>query len=150
MLGAIAGDIIGSVYETRPIKTPHFYPLFDPLCHPTDDTVLSVALADTILHRGDFAVRKALEHDEKERCPLLLDQRGKRALYVARTGLGLRRVGRVVFFERHNGRAARQCPQPIAVEIGQNGVEPTAHIAAVKQMLGSQGAMNAMPRCCAR
>jgi ADP-ribosylglycohydrolase len=57
MLGAIAGDIIGSVYETRNIKTPHFDPLFDPLCHPTDDTVLTVALADTILHRGDFAVK---------------------------------------------------------------------------------------------
>jgi ADP-ribosylglycohydrolase len=57
MLGAIAGDIIGSVYEARPIKTPDFDPLFDPLCHPTDDTVLTVALADTILRRGDFAVK---------------------------------------------------------------------------------------------
>jgi ADP-ribosylglycohydrolase len=49
MLGAIAGDIIGSVYETRPIKTPHFHPLFDPHARPTDDTVLTVALADSIL-----------------------------------------------------------------------------------------------------
>ena len=30
MLGAIAGDIIGSVYEARPIKTTDF-PLFHPL-----------------------------------------------------------------------------------------------------------------------
>ncbi|MGD8594501.1 MAG: ADP-ribosylglycohydrolase family protein, partial [Gammaproteobacteria bacterium] len=29
MLGAIAGDIIGSVYEGQPIKTTHF-PLFSP------------------------------------------------------------------------------------------------------------------------
>jgi hypothetical protein len=40
MLGAIAGDVIGSVYEGNPIKTPYFYPLFDPRSRPTDDTVL--------------------------------------------------------------------------------------------------------------
>lgn len=56
MLGAIAGDIIGSVYETRPIKTPFFYPLFDALCHPTDDTILTVALAESILYDDDFVV----------------------------------------------------------------------------------------------
>jgi ADP-ribosylglycohydrolase len=49
MLGAIAGDIIGSVYEHRPIKTTQFR-LFDPLCRFTDDTVLTVALADSLLH----------------------------------------------------------------------------------------------------
>jgi len=48
MLGAIAGDIIGSVYEANPIKTTEF-PLFRPGSRPTDDTVLTVALADTIL-----------------------------------------------------------------------------------------------------
>src|SRR5690242_11634003 len=48
MLGAIAGDIIGSVYEARPIKTTRF-PLFRGDCRFTDDTVLTVALADTIL-----------------------------------------------------------------------------------------------------
>ena len=54
MLGAIAGDIIGSVYEAVPIKTPFFYPLFDPRCRPTDDTVLTVALADSILTGADY------------------------------------------------------------------------------------------------
>ena len=49
MLGAIAGDIIGSVYEARPIKTTRF-PLFHPLCRFTDDTVLTVALADSLMH----------------------------------------------------------------------------------------------------
>jgi ADP-ribosylglycohydrolase len=57
MLGAIAGDIIGSVYEARPINTAHFSPLFHPHCHPTDDTVLTVALADFILHSGDFVAK---------------------------------------------------------------------------------------------
>jgi ADP-ribosylglycohydrolase len=48
MIGAIAGDIIGSVYEHEPIKTKDF-PLFDRRCRFTDDTVLTVAIADAIL-----------------------------------------------------------------------------------------------------
>jgi len=44
MIGAIAGDIIGSVYEHRQIKTKNF-PLFDPRCKFTDDTVLTCAVA---------------------------------------------------------------------------------------------------------
>lgn len=59
MIGAIAGDIIGSVYEHHPIKTKNF-PLFQPRCHFTDDTVLTVAVADAILQRRPYldAVRK--------------------------------------------------------------------------------------------
>lgn len=49
MLGAIAGDVIGSVYEGRGIKTKDF-PLFRPLSTFTDDTVLTVAVAYAILH----------------------------------------------------------------------------------------------------
>jgi ADP-ribosylglycohydrolase len=55
VLGAIAGDIIGSVYEGRNVKTPHFHPLFDLRSRPTDDTVLTVAVADSILHGADLA-----------------------------------------------------------------------------------------------
>ena len=54
MLGAIAGDIIGSVYEWRPIKTTGF-PLFQPGSCFTDDTVLTVAVAQAILTGGDYA-----------------------------------------------------------------------------------------------
>ncbi|MBN1277159.1 MAG: ADP-ribosylglycohydrolase family protein, partial [Deltaproteobacteria bacterium] len=48
MLGAIAGDIIGSVYEHNSIKTKDF-PLFSPDSRFTDDTVLTVAVASSIL-----------------------------------------------------------------------------------------------------
>ncbi|KPK43530.1 MAG: hypothetical protein AMK74_06720 [Nitrospira bacterium SM23_35] len=48
MIGAIAGDIIGSVYEHFPVKTKDF-PLFDTRCCFTDDSVLTVAVADSIL-----------------------------------------------------------------------------------------------------
>ena len=49
MLGAIAGDIIGSIYEWNNIKTKEF-PLFGEGCRFTDDSVLSIALADTMLN----------------------------------------------------------------------------------------------------
>jgi len=48
MIGAIAGDIIGSVYELANLKSMDFE-LFCPDCTFTDDTVLTVALADSIL-----------------------------------------------------------------------------------------------------
>jgi ADP-ribosylglycohydrolase len=53
MIGAIAGDIIGSVYEHRPIKTKDF-PLFQSRCTFTDDTVLTCAVADAILTGGSY------------------------------------------------------------------------------------------------
>jgi ADP-ribosylglycohydrolase len=55
MIGAIAGDIIGSVFEQNPIKTTTF-PLFTKISRFTDDTVLSVAIADAILNRTDYAI----------------------------------------------------------------------------------------------
>ncbi len=53
MIGAIAGDIIGSVYEWHNIKTTEF-PLFDPRCTYTDDTVLTIAIADAILSGEEY------------------------------------------------------------------------------------------------
>lgn len=54
MIGAIAGDIIGSIYESAPIKTKDFQ-LFIWRCSFTDDSVLTIALADAILHSRDYA-----------------------------------------------------------------------------------------------
>src|SRR5260370_30968534 len=58
MLGAIAGDIIGSVYERKRScqeeKNPHFDPLFATKARFTDDSVLTIAVADQILHGGDL------------------------------------------------------------------------------------------------
>ena len=53
MIGAIAGDIIGSVYERHNIKRMDF-PLFDQGCTFTDDTVLTVAVADAILTGSSY------------------------------------------------------------------------------------------------
>ncbi len=53
MLGAIAGDIAGSAYESRPTKRKDV-PLFGPLATFTDDTVLTVAVADALLDDRDY------------------------------------------------------------------------------------------------
>ena len=47
MIGAIAGDIIGSAYEHSPIKTKAF-PLFGSRCRFTDHSLLEAAIADSI------------------------------------------------------------------------------------------------------
>lgn len=48
MLGAIVGDVIGSVYEHHNIKTKEF-PLFSLDCCPTDDSVFTLAIAKAVL-----------------------------------------------------------------------------------------------------
>ena len=53
MFGAIAGDVIGSVYEYRPMKDYHFQ-LFRRHSSFTDDTVLTIAIAHTILKGKDY------------------------------------------------------------------------------------------------
>ena len=56
MLGAIIGDIVGSVYEWNNIKTKDF-PLFREDCFFTDDTVMTCAVAEAIMnggHKDDF------------------------------------------------------------------------------------------------
>lgn len=54
MLGAITGDIIGSIYEFNNIKTTEF-PLFNPQrCFFTDDSILILALAESILYGKDY------------------------------------------------------------------------------------------------
>lgn len=54
MIGAIAGDIIGSAYELHCTKSLDFK-LFTPLSTPTDDTVMNIAVADCILHGKGYA-----------------------------------------------------------------------------------------------
>ena len=53
MLGAIAGEIVGSYYEFHKIKTKEF-DLFHPKSKFTDDTVLSMAIAKSILNSEPY------------------------------------------------------------------------------------------------
>ena len=54
MIGAVAGDIIGSRFEGSRAKTPDFE-LFHHSCRFTDDTVCTLAVASALLSDGDFA-----------------------------------------------------------------------------------------------
>ena len=53
MLGAVAGDVIGSMFEGMPTKSTAF-PLFQPESQFTDDTVLTVATAWALLRHRPF------------------------------------------------------------------------------------------------
>lgn len=54
MIGAIAGDIIGSAYEFH--RTKHYdFQVFEVGSNFTDDTILTVAVADCLLHEKDYA-----------------------------------------------------------------------------------------------
>ncbi|MEK6795531.1 MAG: ADP-ribosylglycohydrolase family protein [Spirochaetota bacterium] len=54
MIGTIAGDVIGSVYEFGNVKDMTL-PLMTERSHFTDDTVLTIATADVILNGGGYA-----------------------------------------------------------------------------------------------
>lgn len=51
MIGALIGDIAGSRFEVRNHKSKEFR-LFDRHCHPTDDSIMSLAVAKAILECG--------------------------------------------------------------------------------------------------
>ena len=48
MIGAMIGDIVGSIYEWNNLKSKSF-PLFADTCFFTDDTVFTCAVAQTLL-----------------------------------------------------------------------------------------------------
>lgn len=53
MIGAIIGDVIGSVFEWHNVKTTEFE-LFSRESKFTDDTVMTIALADALLSKQAF------------------------------------------------------------------------------------------------
>lgn len=57
MYGAIAGDIIGSIYEIKNMKRTDFK-LFKPKSRITDDTVMTIAIADSLVH--DIPYRESM------------------------------------------------------------------------------------------
>ena len=80
MIGAIAGDVIGSVYEHRKPRSPD-YPLIAPLCRFTDDTVLTVATAHAIL-TGSFPLTKNVQQQVGEADPQGIDDMMRRVRLI--------------------------------------------------------------------
>lgn len=65
MLGAIFGDIVGSIYEFHNIKTKRF-PLLQERSHFTDDTVMTVAVAWALIKLDQAAGREELPKEAEE------------------------------------------------------------------------------------
>ena len=55
LYGTLGGDFVGSIYEFNNIKTKDF-PLIDGRCNLTDDSILTMATADAICSKTDYAV----------------------------------------------------------------------------------------------
>jgi ADP-ribosylglycohydrolase len=104
VIGAIAGDIIGSCYEGHPIKTTEF-PLFSERSRFTDDTVLTVAVAEWTLHGGSLV---DLFHEYFAAYP--------RAGYGGSFIQWARQRERHPYNSWGNGAAMRVCPVAWAVE----------------------------------
>lgn len=56
MLGAIIGDIVGSVYEFKNYRAKNFQPFFHPNAFFTDDSVCTAAVADALTRHIDPAI----------------------------------------------------------------------------------------------
>ena len=73
MLGAIIGDTVGSVYEFNNIKSTQF-PLFGSRSNYTDDSVMSMAVAEWLLtdpqHGMDTLEASFLGFSKKYPCPM--------------------------------------------------------------------------------
>jgi ADP-ribosylglycohydrolase len=73
MLGAIIGDTVGSVYEFHNIKTTDF-PLFGPRNNYTDDSIMTMAVADWLLtdpqHGMNTLEASFLGFAKKYPCPM--------------------------------------------------------------------------------
>ena len=53
MIGAILGDVVGSIYEFDNIKTKEFE-LFDKECFFTDDSVMTIAIAEALMQTEEI------------------------------------------------------------------------------------------------
>jgi ADP-ribosylglycohydrolase len=119
MLGAIAGDIIGSVHEAAGTKTKAF-PLFDEYARFTDDTVLTVAVAESLLMGTDLVDTL---HEYFDRYP----QVGYGGSFI---GWALRRE-REPYGSWGNGSAMRVSPVAYAYETLDEVLYHAERIAAV-------------------
>ena len=73
IIGAIAGDVIGSIYEFNPTKDYNFR-LLDERMEITDDSIMTIAVADWVLHdsllSSDALVKKMRTEGQKRLWPM--------------------------------------------------------------------------------
>jgi type I restriction enzyme M protein len=108
MIGAIFGDIAGSIYELDNIKTKEFE-LFFRGCEFTDDTVMTVAVADALLRYEEICDVE----DFKRTLAKVMREYGRRYPYVGYGGLfswWLRSEDEGPYNSFGNGSAMRVAP----------------------------------------
>ncbi|MBQ7322268.1 MAG: ADP-ribosylglycohydrolase family protein [Clostridia bacterium] len=111
MYGAILGDIVGSVYEFHHIKTKEF-PFLTPQNRFTDDTVMTVAVADAIVHADRDGVIRDVSAFQKQLCSSM-HQWGRRfwtAGYGQKFMMWLFRRSEEPYHSYGNGAAMRVSP----------------------------------------
>ena len=119
MIGAIIGDVIGSVHEHAGTKTTEF-PLFTPRSRFTDDTVLTIATADALLSDGDYA-----------RAYREWGNRYPHAGYGGRFKAWLRRPNAGPYNSFGNGSAMRVSPVALALDSVEDVLREAERSAAV-------------------
>lgn len=77
MLGAIIGDIAGSKFEFNNYRGKDFGELLDKYCQPTDDTYMTLAIANAILETEEEVggAYSGLDSEEKEQYLKFLKER---------------------------------------------------------------------------
>ncbi len=111
MLGAIIGDIVGSIYERNNIKTKDFE-FFKDYCFYTDDTVMTVAVA-TALRKWYFSDKKGGIEQLKQTLIDSMHVFGNaypNSGYGSRFSVWLRKHERLPYNSYGNGSAMRVSP----------------------------------------
>ena len=146
MLGAIAGDIIGSIHEFGPPAVPGT-PLIQPHSHYTDDTVLTLASARCLLDGIDYAAayREAYQANRGQSWGLRFIEWGNdpnRGPYNSFGNGSAMRVSPIGFWTRSLEEALREAERSAAVTHdhpeGIRGAQATAH-AIVLACTGASG-----------
>ena len=146
MLGAIAGDIIGSIHEFGPPAVPGT-PLIQPHSHYTDDTVLTLATARCLLDGIDYATayREAYKANRGQSWGLRFIEWGNdpnRGPYNSFGNGSAMRVSPIGVWTRSLEEALREAERSAAVTHdhpeGIRGAQATAH-AIVLACTGASG-----------
>jgi ADP-ribosylglycohydrolase len=144
MLGAIAGDIIGSIYEHANIKTKDF-PLFGEDCRFTDDTVCTIAVADCLMNKGDFADylgRYTLRHHTRGFGGMFMRwaKQWEREPYDSWGNGSAMRVSSVAHFAKDEGEVLRLAEETSAVTHSHPDGIAGAQATALAMWMAKEGA----------
>ena len=121
MIGSIIGDIVGSRFEGRNLRSKEF-DLFTPSCRPTDDSVMTLAIADALLQSAPNYADLA---DKAVQCMQRMGQAYPHAGYGGKFRQWLHSPAPQPYNSWGNGSAMRVSPCAYA----GNSMEEVLHLA---------------------